>query len=264
MINGKKIALTLSGGGSKGFAHVGVLKVLEKNGIVPDIITGTSMGSIVGGLYACGISPKVLEEKILKLKVLDFFDLNAFNIIKEGASTGKKMVRFLQRIGANVNIEDLKIKFACVACDLKTGTPYIFDKGNLAVAMRCSSSVPGLFAPYKLDDKLLVDGGVVNNNPFNVARDMGADFVIAVDCIGKACIVPNMKTVADVLMSTFSITQCKHESLRKNNSDIKLVIENEQYGYAERTKEGIKNLIHSGEIVAEKNIGRIKAKLKKF
>src|SRR5574344_914572 len=185
MINGKKIALVLSGGGSKGFAHIGVLNALENNGIIPDIIVGTSMGSVVGGLYASGMSTKEMTDESQKLKFSDFVDINLFGILKNGVLAGNTLIKYLDKISHNALIENCKIKFACVSCDLYTGKQYIFDSGKLSVALRCSSAVPGIFAPYKFDGKLLVDGGVVNNNATDIAYKMGADYVISVDCIGE-------------------------------------------------------------------------------
>ena len=260
MINGKKIGLVLSGGGAKGFAHIGVLKVLEQNGIVPDIIVGTSMGSTMGGLYASGMSLNELELKCLELKPIDLFDLNAFNITKAGIIAGKKFIKLIEKNTKQQLIEDFPIKYACVACDIKTGKEYIFDKGKFSVATRTSCAIPGIFAPVKKDDMMLVDGGVINNIPTNVAYDMGADYVISVDCIGENYLIKNMKSVIDIVMTSFSITQYLLNKCRGYKADTKVVINNEN-SYLVAKKEITKQNISLGETEALKVIDKIKQDL---
>ena len=261
MINGKKIGLVLSGGGAKGFAHVGVLKVLEQNGIVPDIIVGTSMGSIVGGLYASGLSVEKLVEESMKFKLANITDLNVFNLTKEGIVAGNKLMRYIDKISGKANIEDFNIKYACVACDVKTCSEYIFTEGKFSVAARTSSSIPGIFAPYKYKNMMLVDGGVLNNNPTNVAYSLGADYVIDVDCIGDAYQTTEIKGVVDILMTCFSALQYRYEKSIKRKYDAKIVISNFKYSYSERTPEGIKAILLSGETEGNKKIKKIKKDL---
>ena len=261
MINGKKIGLVLSGGGAKGFAHIGVLKVLEQNGIVPDIVVGTSMGSIVGGLYASGLSVDQLLDETKKFKLVNITDINVFNLMKEGIVAGNKLMRYIDKISNDAKIEDFKIKFACVACDVKTCSEYIFTEGKLSVAARTSSSIPGIFAPYRHKNMLLVDGGVLNNNPTNVAYTLGADYVIWVDCIGDAYRTTEIRGIVDILMTCFSALQYRYEKAVKRRYDAKIVISNFQYSYSERTPEGIKNIILSGETEMNKKIKKIKKDL---
>lgn len=262
MINGKKIGLVLGGGGSKGFAHVGVLKVLEQNGIVPDIIVGTSMGSVIGGLYASGMPLSKIEAECLKFKVTNLFDLNMFNITKQGVIAGKKFIKFLDKYSKEALIENFPIKFACVACNLKTGKEYIFDRGKYSIAARTSSSVPGIFAPLKKDGMLLVDGGVINNIPTNVAYSMGADYVISVDCIGDEYLIPNIKSVFDILMSSFSLTQYYLHKERGYKTNAKIKINNKSNSYFDVKKEIIIENIQLGEVVANKKIKKIKNDLR--
>ena len=261
MINGKKIGLVLGGGGAKGLAHVGAIKVLEANGIIPDIIVGTSMGSVVGGLYACGMPISKIESEFLKFKITDLFDLNVFNITKQGLIAGKKFIKLIDKHSKNAMIENAKIKFACVACDLRTGKEYIFDSGKLSTATRASSSIPGVFAPLKQDGMLLVDGGVINNVPTDVAYKMGADYVISVDCIGKAYIVKNMKSVVDILMSSFSLMQYKCVNCKGYKSDAKIIVNNYEHDYYDAKKESIIETIQLGEQATNKKISKIKKDL---
>ena len=264
MINGKKIGLVLSGGGAKGFAHIGVLKVLEENGIKPDIVVGTSMGSTVGGLYASGMTIAELEKEARKFKATNIIDVNLFNMFSKGLNSGSKFEAYLEKLAKTKNIEDFPIKYACIGCDLKTGKQYVFDSGKFSVASRTSSTIPGLYAPLEKDDMMLVDGGLVNNIPTDVAYQLGADYVISVDCIGKAYLLKDMKNIVDILMSSFSLTQYLYNKKLKIKADAKLVISNYNHSYFDHTKEEIIDIIHSGEIVALKKIQRIKNDLFKI
>lgn len=261
MINGKKIGLVLSGGGSKGFAHIGVIKVLEANGIRPDIVVGTSMGSTIGGIYASGMSVEKMEKAARNFKANDIVDVNLFNWIRQGVVIGNKFVKYMDKLTNNAKIEDFPIKYACVGCDLITGKQVVFDKGKFSIATRVSSSIPGIFSPYKKDGMLLVDGGVINNNPTELAYEMGAEYVIDVDCVGKAYLLKDIKSITDILMSSFSLTQHLYNKKCKKHSDAKIVINNYTHGYLERNKEAIIDIIHSGEIAAMKKIERIKQDL---
>ena len=261
MINGKKIGLALGGGAAKGFAHIGVLKVLEQNGIVPDIIVGTSMGSTMGGLYASGMDLKVLESEALKFKLKNIVDINAFKILKEGMIAGKKFIRFIDKYVHNAKIENFPIQYACVTCDILTGNQFVIKTGKFSVATRCSSSMPGFFAPYKMKDKLLIDGGVLNNIPADVVYDMGADYIISVDCIGDCYLIGKTTNMIDILMSSFGVTQYRYEKLRKNRANTKIVINNKKYGFFDHTPEAIKETIELGEKVTNKKINKIKKDL---
>lgn len=262
MINGKKVALVLGGGASKGFAHVGVLKVLEQNGIIPDIIVGTSMGSVIGGIYACGMTLPEMEKQCLSVKIKDFADVNIFSIIKQGMVTGKKLIKYIEKLSNNALIENANIKFACVSCDIKTGKEYVFKDGKLSTAVRASSAVPALFAPLKHKGMLLVDGGVVNNIPSNVAKQMGADYIISVDCVGNNYLMPKIKTFLDIMMASFNILQHEYEKVKRNCANSKIVIKNEKYGFVELKPECVKEIIGMGERATKKKIAKIKKDLK--
>jgi NTE family protein len=206
------VGLVLSGGGALGATHIGVLKVLEEIGVPIDIVTGTSMGAIVGGLYAMGIRASELEglvgsidwartltdappraDRPFRVKSEDYGFLLDLRVgIKDGgvqlpagliqSQRLTLMLRALTlRARGITHFDDLPIRYRAVAADLETGQAVVLDRGNLATAMRASMSVPGVFPPVELDDRLLVDGGVANNLPVDVARAMGADVLIVVD-----------------------------------------------------------------------------------
>jgi NTE family protein len=177
------IGLALSSGGARGTAHIGVLRVLEENGIVPDVLAGTSMGAYIGGAYAAGTCLDELEAAWCSTSALRAAKTLLPTIPWSGWTSGGEIVRTLRRTFGDRRIQDLDRPFAAVATDLESGTPYIITEGSVVDAVRASLSVPGLFTPVWLDDHLLVDGGVSNPLPLDVVREMGADIVIAVDVL---------------------------------------------------------------------------------
>lgn len=172
------IAIALGGGGAKGFAHIGVLKVLESHGIKPKIVTGTSAGSFVGSIYASGKSPYQLQQIALQLKESDLRDLT---LNSQGIVLGQKLQDYVNRNVANKPIEKFPIRFAAVATRLDNGQKADFIKGNAGQAVRASCSIPNVFVPTTIGKTKYVDGGLVSPIPVQTAKDMGADIVIAVD-----------------------------------------------------------------------------------
>lgn len=172
------IAVALGGGGAKGFAHIGVLKVLESHGIKPKIVTGTSAGSFVGSLYASGKTPYQLQQLALSFKESDIRDLT---INRQGFLLGQKLQDYVNKNISNKPIEQFPIRFAAVATRLDTGNKAEFIKGNAGQAVRASCSIPNVFVPAMIGGKKYVDGGLVSPIPVKTAQNMGADIVIAVD-----------------------------------------------------------------------------------
>ncbi|HUL59731.1 MAG TPA: patatin-like phospholipase family protein [Anaeromyxobacteraceae bacterium] len=177
-----RVALVLGGGAARGFAHVGVLHVLEDAGIPVDLIVGTSAGSLVGALYADGYGAPELERLSRDLDRDAFFDFSlAPALFGTGLARGARLERWVRDHLRSQRIEELAIPYAAVATDLDDGSVVVLDRGEVATAVRASSAVPGVFEPVQLGQRLLVDGGVVANLPVKVARARGADVVIAVD-----------------------------------------------------------------------------------
>lgn len=172
------IAVALGGGGAKGFAHIGVLKVLESHGIKPKIVTGTSAGSFVGSLYASGKTPYQLQQLALSFKESDIRDLT---INRQGFLLGQKLQDYVNKNISNKPIEQFPIRFAAVATRLDTGNKAEFIKGNAGQAVRASCSIPNVFVPAMIGGKKYVDGGLVSPIPVKTAQNMGADIIIAVD-----------------------------------------------------------------------------------
>ena len=177
-----KIGLALGGGAAKGFAHIGVIKMLEASGIHPDVVSGTSAGSVVGSLYAAGMDPFQLQEQAFALDEAKIRDVRIFS---GGLVQGQKLQDYINTAVNHRAIQDLKLPFAAVATQLETGERTVFIRGNTGQAVRASSSIPGVFEPVLIGDKHYVDGGVVSPVPVDAARQLGADFVIAVDISTK-------------------------------------------------------------------------------
>ena len=178
-----KIGLALGGGAAKGFAHIGVIKMLEANGIHADVVAGTSAGSVVGALYASGLDGFQLQEKAAALDQASLRDVRLFS---GGLVQGQALQDYVNREVGQTPLERMKRPFAAVATRLDTGDRVVFVRGNTGQAVRASSSVPGVFEPTRIGDRSYVDGGVVSPVPVDAARQLGADVVIAIDISSKA------------------------------------------------------------------------------
>lgn len=224
-----KIGVVLSGGGARGAAHIGLLRVLEREHVPIDYIVGTSMGAIIAGLYSYGLTADELDKVVNRIDWLDSFQddparkdkswrrkqednelkikrsigFNHFEFqLPKGAVQGQKQMTLLRGFtrGAEhmTSFDEMRIPFRAVASDITTGEAYIFDKGDLALAIRASMSVPAIFAPIEYDGKLLSDGGIADNIPIDVARKMGADIVIVSDIGTPLLTSDQIKSVVDV------------------------------------------------------------------
>ena len=180
---GKKIGLALGAGAARGFAHIGVLKVLDEERIPVDFIAGSSIGALMGAIYAAGVSAREMEEIALNLDRVKTTSFFTPTIPYSGLVEGKRITEFIKSIIGNPNIEDLKIPFAAIATDVMSGREVIITKGSAVEAVRASISIPGIFTPCKVNGDFLVDGGLVNPVPVNCVRYMGADFIIAVNIL---------------------------------------------------------------------------------
>ena len=180
-------ALALSGGSARGFAHIGVLRVLDEAGLKPDLIVGTSAGAIVGSLYASGLSVQQVEAAVRAMDRSLFNDVVLPSLIilpgENGLIRGEKMMRFIDARLMTRHIEDFPIRFAAVATDMKSGEAFAFNSGNAALAVRASASVPGVFTPVDINGRLYGDGQIVSPMPVSIARQLGASRVIAVDVV---------------------------------------------------------------------------------
>ncbi|MBR5749515.1 MAG: patatin-like phospholipase family protein [Prevotella sp.] len=277
-VNRKRVAVVLSGGGAKGMAHIGVLKVLEKAHIPVDIVTGTSMGSIIGGLYAIGYNANALDSMV---RVQDWsyvitdkedlsrqslsdrnkqntylfstgltfgkHDLNAGGIIK-----GKNLAELFGQlcVGFTDSLDftrDLPIPFACVATDIIGNTEVDFHSGKLPQAMRASMAIPAAFSPVRIGDKVLVDGGLKNNYPADIAREMGAEVIIGVTVQGAPKSAEEIGGTMSILSQIIDVN-CKNK-LDENLdiTDLHMQVDTKGYGSASFSQAAIDTLIRRGE-----------------
>lgn len=282
-----KIGLVLSGGGAKGLAHIGVLKVLEEEGIFPDYITGTSMGSIIGGLYAIGYTPHELDSIVRNVNwsrlLSDDIPLSSvsphektdynryqaeFTITRDGLKIPSGLIRGQQinalitglswHVADRQDFNAFPIPFRCVAADLKSGNQYIFKEGDLTTALRASMSIPTVFSPVRKDSMLLVDGGVLNNYPVKICKEMGADIIIGVnvsfiDGSGDE----ELRTFADILMA--SATIAGNTSMRDAIKNTDLLISPDMSEYNTGSFSDASKIIQRGEESARQKMAEIRA-----
>ncbi|MET3139654.1 NTE family protein [Undibacterium sp. GrIS 1.2] len=215
-----RIGLALGGGAARGFAHIGVIKALESQGIVPDIIVGTSAGSVVGAMYAAGNNGFALQKMALDMDEATISDWSLPLFAKSsGVLKGDALQNYVNKMVVQVPIERLKKPFGAVATDLHTGLPILFQRGNTGLAVRASSAVPGVFQPVRINDRLYVDGGLVSPVPVRFAREMGADFVIAVN-ISSQPDAQSASSSLDVLLQTFTIMGQSLNQFELKNADV--------------------------------------------
>jgi NTE family protein len=280
-----KVALVLGGGGTRGAAHVGVLRALTRAGVPIDMIVGTSMGAIVGGLFAAGISVDALQEKfddgslmrsfmnvpltlsIATAPVLVLPRTLAHNEY-DGLYKGNNFRKYLDRTVPEFehNIENLKIPFIAVALNLVDGKPWALSRGNLGYALQASSAVPGLREPVQIGDQLFVDGGVVDNIPVDAARAMGADIVIAVDVDERFAAVPleSFKAVGSVAKRLVTLQLASSDAVQLEKADFVIHPNVDGIGLISTKVKDASQAIDAGEKAAWAVIPDIKAKFKQL
>ncbi len=279
----KKLGLVLSGGGARGIAHIGVLKVFEENGITPCCISGASMGAIIGGIYVSGATVREMEnfvnefvfgnvlDKKYPLYKLQMFERTNSKFMKyfsiglslnalakrKALDSGRKILYMLKELTQNKTFEEAKIPFQCTAVDLISGKTVALKKGNLALALRASMSIPLVFEPVKYGDMLLVDGGVVSNAPVCLARKMGADVVVAVDVNPPLSRKDEseIRTSLDLLWRVYEIMADKiyAEELTQADFVIHADVNAETLDFSRNAE-----YVRTGEEAARKVIGKIK------
>lgn len=198
----KKLGLALGAGGARGVAHMGFLKALEEAGIKPDYITGASMGAVVGGAYAAGVSLNVMEKAVTGLRLLDLITPAK----QKGGLFGTQKVRnLLAKYIGDIDFKALKIPFRCVAVDMVKQEVVEFSEGSLLDAIVASSSIPAIFHPLQKEERRLIDGGVLERVPAVRVKEMGAEVVVAVDVLGWREASEKVPGTAGVLLETFDI-----------------------------------------------------------
>ncbi|MCX5992498.1 MAG: patatin-like phospholipase family protein [Chloroflexi bacterium] len=178
-----KIGYALGGGGARGMSHIGVIKVLEEHGLFPEVIAGTSIGALVGALYAWGLKTSEIEQWALGVDWKRMALLVDPGLSVSGLIHGKRITSMLKSLLGDVTFSDLKLGFACVATDILNGQEVVLDSGPVIKAVRASISVPGILTPVKVGGRYLVDGGLVNEVPVSTCRHMGAEYVVGVNVV---------------------------------------------------------------------------------
>ena len=212
-----KIALVLGAGSSKGFAHIGVIKILESNKIPIHMIVGTSAGSVAGSLYAYGMGAFALQKLSFSVQKDDIIDL--LYIPSNGFIKGEKLEEFINKTVNYTPMEKLKIPFYAVATDLESGQEMVFGKGNTGTAVRASCSIPGIFRPVRISDRIYVDGGVVSPVAVDAAKRLGADVVIAVD-ISSAVDRTQPEGTIDTILQSINIMYTKLGAIQVCKADV--------------------------------------------
>ncbi len=255
-----RIGLALGGGAARGFAHIGVIKALEAQGIYPEIVVGTSAGSVVGALYASGLGGFALQKTAMEMDEATISDwaLPLFGT-STGVLKGEALQNYVNKAVKNQPMEKLKLRFGAVATDLKNGEPILFQRGNTGQAVRASSAVPSVFQPVKIGKRSFVDGGLVAPVPVRFVREMGADFIIAVNISTQTDVQATVSSL-DVLMQTFTIMGQRLNHYELKDADIVIQPALGKMGGADFN--GRNHAILAGEQAAAAAMPQIKARLK--
>ena len=256
------IGLALGGGAARGFAHIGVIKVLEANGIKPQIIVGTSAGSVIGSIYATGISGNELQQIAIELDEATIADwANPFAGKLGGMIKGDALQSKINQLVKNRTIDQMKIPLGIVATDLKTGNPILFQRGDTGQAVRASSSVPGIFMPTIIQGKEYVDGGLTSPVPIKFTKHLGADIVIAVNISSN----PSDQNVSGVLGTLLQTTTIMGRSITNWELPLADVVIVPQLPQMKSTDFQSRNAaILAGEIAMQQQIIALKNKIEEF
>ena len=245
-----KLGLALSGGGTRGFAHIGVLKAFEEERIKFDCVAGTSAGSLIGAMYCADVS---CEEMIEEAKQVKQKELLSKFVIQSDSSNIAKVANHLL---ADKTFKELSVPFAAVAVDISDGEEVILNQGSVAKAVSASCAVPALFKPVEIDGMVLVDGGLLNNMPADVCRSMGAEIVIGVDLNHHRGSGTKSKKIKDTLIATWNITTKSTMYKGIHNSD--LVIEPELAEFKNTSLKYIDEMVEEGYRAAKEKMAEIK------
>src|SRR5665647_1102479 len=253
------IGLVLGAGSARGLAHIGVLQVLQEEGVQFDFIVGSSMGAMVGAVYASGTDLYILD------KMLDYMNTGLMidiQVPRFGFVAGKRIDSFIILLTKNKSFTQLNPPLMVVATDLMSGGRVIFDQGSVTEAVRASISIPGVFAPVRKDDMVLVDGAVIDHLPVEVARVRGADIVIAVDVTFGPDKKVSIKNTLDVIMTALDIMQKRHFDFIGPQADI--LIQPAVGNYASQDFESSRAIVALGRTATFDKVAEIKQKINDF
>ena len=224
------IGLALGAGSARGLSHIGVLKALEEANVEVDYLAGTSAGAIIGGFYAAGLDLHMLERLATHIQ---WDDLTDVTFPRRGLIAGDKMKEFFQLLTKQKYFSDLELPFAVVAADVEKGENIVIDSGSVAEGLRASMSVPGVFVPYELDDRLLVDGALLNRVPTAEVKELGADFVIGVEVSPIDFTSRKVNNIFDVILNSIDIMQQELAQNKKVGADLLIEPELDDIGPTE-------------------------------
>jgi NTE family protein len=248
-----KLGLALSGGAARGLAHIGVSKVMQEEKMPVEFVAGTSVGSLMGALFAAGMTWREMADAARRIK---WKDLARITLSPLGMAENDRLKNVIDKLIGGKRFEDLPLRFAAVAVDLGSGRPVVLSTGSVADAVRASASIPGIFEPAILDGRYLVDGGLVNNLPVDVARGLGAKKVIAVELNARGGEQPPPKNVLDLLYRCFQIVMDHNASDERAQADV--IIAPHLDGRSYYDLKPIDEMIALGEAAARSGLRRIK------
>jgi NTE family protein len=260
MANGRNrrpvIGLALGGGMARGTAHVGVLRVLERHGIPIDLISGTSVGSLIGGAYASGLNPDQIEEMARHVR---WNDLGRVTVSKLGFYSNARTEEYIRAKFPVTEFEKLRIPFGAVATDIQSGKMIIFTEGSLPLAILASCAMPIYYTPVEVNGRMMVDGGIVGHLPASVARMMGADFVIAVDVNSQHRPIPPPTNMFTIMAQSLSVMGRHTVSYLYHDADIVVIPKIGHIRPDDLSK--APEMIAAGEEATEQVIRKIKQKM---
>ena len=259
MSNKPHVALVLGAGSARGLAHIGVIQILLENQVPFDMIVGSSMGAMVGGIYASGTDIYMLDQMVEHMNQGVLYDVN---LPRLGFMAGKKINTFLDLLTKKQSFDQLHTPLLVVATDLVTGERVVIEEGSVTKAIRASISIPGILRPVRDGEKILVDGAVTDRLPITVARERGADLIIAVDvtfCEGKKVVIRN---TWDVIMTSLDIMQKQQFDAISPQADI--LIQPAVGGYSPRDFERSRELVDLGRQAAQESVDAIQTLIREW
>ena len=262
----KKLTLVLGGGACKGYAHIGVLRVLEENNIKPDLIVGTSMGAVIGGAYACGKTSKHLidiSKKMTKKRLMDFNIFGA--IFTTGIMSGKKLRKVLEQEIGDMTHENLEIPFTAISTDILKGKTVLLNKGRVVDNMLASSAIPGVYPIVNINGLALCDGGVLNNVPDDIAKNINSDnIILSIDVIGEYSkqVESSKIKVMGLTINALTLMQTEITRLQGNNSDLRIIITQPDVAQMSFDRKSVEKSIQYGIEAMQKNMVKLKKLLK--
>lgn len=255
----KKLGFALGSGGSRGCAHIGFLKAMEEEGIRPDFIAGTSMGSVVGACYASGYDPEFMAREMKKLKFGDLFDISLNPVKNAALLRSNKMRNKLLHYLKSQKFNDLDIPFKCVALDIVSGKRKVFGGDeSVVLGVTSSSTIPSIFKPVEYNDMVLVDGGLTCRVPVDVVRDMGAEVVVAVDVLGQVRESKKKYNMLNIIFRMFDIVDSEITNLKKDVQRPDLFIEPDLGEMSQYKFKQLESAIEIGYLTGKANAEKIK------